>query len=510
MDTSRRTRGRGATLAIVVVAVLISWSGFDASGSARRSTDAQHEEDRPSEAATDLEAGTAPGGETPAEVEATESRQSGPRQCPSQPWGAWTTEDRRTEDFAWADIGDLVVDQDGTATLALDEMVDGLFNARTLSLPAAEGDPQKLPGPPPNMQPVPEGAGVSATFPLGTHLGVDDSGTLSAMFEQDIRQRGGMGSEYYDLVLSDRPDGRAWSAEPHVAATNSITGAELAVNASGAAVVAWHGFGNEEPLRVTYRPAAGAAWTAAQPVAPEAAFVGDVGIDDAGRVVMLYGTPDQEVFAVRGTPVTGWSRPKPLGGSSPRLEVSAGGAALVNLTRGRLGTRNYTFSMSPSGAWGAAVRQPATRSLEPGIAIDGAGRATYMYWQKRRLMLRWSGRDGQWRKPCVLANRVSDPRHYDEPSDHLAVNARGDAVVVYRTKNPIPHLWARYKPAGQPWTEPIEVTAEATGLQREFRAAIGPSGQAAIAWVTPNFRQLHLIRMAPAHASGRAQRGSER
>lgn len=57
-----------------------------------------------------------------------------------------------------------------------------------------------------------------------------------------------------------------------------------------------------------------------------------------------------------------------------------------------------------SGAWGAAVRQPATRSLEPVIGIDGAGRAAYMYWNKRRLMIRWSGRDGRWRKPCVLAD----------------------------------------------------------------------------------------------------------
>lgn len=81
---------------------------------------------------------------------------------------------------------------------------------------------------------------------------------------------------------------------------------------------------------------------------------------------------------------------------------------------------------------------------------------------------------------------------------HVAINRRGDAVVAYRIKDDTPQLWARYKPAGQPWTEPIEATAEATGPQRAFRAAIGPSGHAAIAWVAPNFHQLYLIRMAPA------------
>jgi hypothetical protein len=405
--------------------------------------------------------------------------------------------DRTTEDYSWADLGDLVVDQDGTATLAMNEWVGGLFNARTLSVPAAEGDPQKLPGPPPNMQPVPDGSGVSATFPDGTtHLGVDDAGTLTAMFVQDIRRRRGMGSETYDLVLSDRPAGRPWPPDPHVAGTAFLLRSHLAVNASGAAVVAWQG--SEEPLRLNYRPTAGAAWGPAQPVTPDAEFVVDVGIDDTGRVVMLYGNLDQEIVAIRGTPGAGWSRPTPLAGNDHQLEVSTGGAALVTAGRGFPNTRHYTYSMSPTGTWGPAVRQPDTRSLQPVIAIDGAGRAAYMYWQKRRLMIR-SGRSGRWRTPCVLTDRVSEPLRYNEDSVHVAVNGRGDAVVAYRTKGKNPQrLWARYKPAGQPWTEPIEVTAGALGRQRAFRAAIGPNGDVAIAWVTPNFKQIDLVRMAPA------------
>ena len=237
--------------------------------------------------------------------------------------------DSETEDFSWSDIGDLVVDGDGTATLALDEWVGGLLNARTLSLPAVQGDPQKLPGPPPNMQPVPANSGVSAHFPDETHLGVDDAGTLTAMFIQDIRRRGGMGSENYDLVLSDRPVGRAWPPDPYVPGTATMMRAELAVNASGAAVVTWQGF--DEPLRVSYRPAAGAAWDSPQLVTPDATFAVDVGIDDAGRVVMLYGNEDQEIAAIRGTPGTGWSQPTPLAGNDHQLEVAAGGAALVTV-----------------------------------------------------------------------------------------------------------------------------------------------------------------------------------
>ena len=497
MDTRRRASGRRAGVALAVVAVLSSWSGCGTSSDASRSTDAPHKEHRSSDAAPDPEADTAPDGETPAEVEATTSTPAGYQPCPSQPWSAWATVDRTTEDYSWADLGDLVVDQDGTATLAMNEWVGGLFNARTLSVPAAEGDPQKLPGPPPNMQPVPDGSGVSATFPdRSTHLSVDDAGTLTAMFNQDIRRRRGMGSETYDLVLSDRPAGRSWPPDPHVAGTAFLMSGRLAVNASGAAVVAWQGV--EEPLRLSYRPTAGAAWGPAQPPPPDAAGVTDLGIDDAGQVVMLYGNHDQEIFAVRGTPATGWSRPTPLPGNDPQLEASTAGAALVRVSRGFPDTRHYTYSMSPTGTWGPAVRQPDTLGLYPVVAIDGAGRAAYMYWHQRRLSIRWSDPDGQWHEPCVLTDRASDPFDSDEDSGDVAVNGRGDAVVVYRIIDGAPQLWARYKPAGQPWTEPIEVTAGATGRQRAFRVAIGPSGDVTIAWVRPKFKQIDLVRMAPA------------
>jgi hypothetical protein len=493
MNSDRRTSSRTVTVAFAVVALLTS-SGCDASSDASRPTDTrQHEEHRPSQAATDDEASTAPDRETPSK--ASGSTPTGSRPCKSQTWSAWTTVDRTTQDVGWADIGDLVVDKDGTATLALDEMVEGLFQARTLSLPSAEGDPQKLPGPPPNM-PVPEGHGVSAYFSDETHLGVDDSGTLTAMFRQDVRRRRGMGSETYDLVLSDRPTGRAWPPDPHVAGTAFLLVGHLAVNASGAAVVAWQGF--EEPLRVSYRPIAGAAWSPAEPVRSDAVFVDDVGIDDDGRVVMLYGNRDQEIVAVRGTPGTGWSRPTPLAGNDHQLEVSTGGAALVTAGRGFPNTRHYTYSMSPRGTWGPAVRQPDTLGLAPVLAIDGAGRGAYMFWHQRRLSIRWSGPGGRWHKPCVLTDRASDPFDSDEDSGAVAANSRGDAVVVYRVTDDTPQLWARYKPAGEPWTEPIEVTAEATGGQRAFRVAIGASGHAAIAWVTPKFEQVDLMRMAPA------------
>ena len=69
--------------------------------------------------------------------------------------------------------------------------------------------------------------------------------------------------------------------------------------------------------------------------------------------------------------------------------------------------------------------------------------------------------------------------------------------MVWRTKDRTPQLWARYKPAGQAWTEPVKVTANGTRLLGEFRAAIGARGHAAIAWMTGNHRQLNVVRRSP-------------
>ncbi len=108
-------------------------------------------------------------------------------------------------------------------------------------------------------------------------------------------------------------------------------------------------------------------------------------------------------------------------------------------------------------------------------------------------MTRRSERSGTWREPCILADGVPDPRYFDKVASHVAVNPRGDALVVWRTKDPAPQLWARTKPAGQPWTEPIEVTANTGRSLGEFGAAIGARGHAAIAWTTGNSRQVNLV-----------------
>jgi hypothetical protein len=209
-------------------------------------------------------------------------------------------------------------------------------------------------------------------------------------------------------------------------------------------------------------------------------------------------TRDEEVRVITGTPVTGWSQPRPLPGGRAQLAVGSGGHVLVTIARGRSWKQHWTYTMSPTGRWVDRVRQPNTGTYpDPVIAVDASGRATYMWWENQRLITRSSGRNGQWRRPCVLADDAREPRYYDDVTRHLAVNSRGDAVAMYRTRDRAIHLWASYKPAGQRWTEPAKITAGATRRYDEYRAAIGPDGHAAVAWITHNQKQLTMLRMSP-------------
>jgi hypothetical protein len=482
MNPPPRRSGHGAVLTVLVLLVGAS-SGCDGTGPASSSDGVQQRDADRSQTTEAVEEDPAP---------------TGPRPCPSQSGRALTIRDRTTEEVAWGSLGDLVVGPRGAATLAWESGSRSSrgWQVRTSSLPSSPGDPQVLPGPPPDV--LPAGARVSALFGFGDHLGVDGSGALTAAFRQDLRLASGQTTENYDLVLSDRAPGGAWSPVPHVVVEGGLMNTVLAVSSSGAAVLAWDRYdAGDFSSYVSYRPSAGAAWTPAEHMAPLSGLL-DAGIDEAGRAVLLFRTQSEKTVVVRGTPTAGWSRPHLLPGRARTLAVGAGGAAVVEGTRGAEGRRPFTVSMSPSGTWREPVRQPGN-GLYPDrpVAIDGTGHALYVWWEEERLMTRRSGAGGRWRSPCVLAEDAREPRYFDEVDSHVAVSSRGDALVMWRTKDPTPRLWARYKPSGQPWTEPIAVTPNDGRLLGEFRAAIGARGHAAMAWITGNSRQIHLLRASP-------------
>jgi len=126
--------------------------------------------------------------------------------------------------------------------------------------------------------------------------------------------------------------------------------------------------------------------------------------------------------------------------------------------------------------------------------MDAKGRAMIAWWSGSDLMVRWSRPAGRWRPPCVLVAGVKTPR-WVYPNAQLTVNRGGDALVVWSHRGRVPQLWARYKPAGHRWSEPVEVTP----LDRspgEYIAALGDGGHVAIAWMPRMGREIHVVRSA--------------
>lgn len=481
MQPRPRRLGRGAILAVLLLG---AGPGCDATEPASSPDEAQQRDAGEARSTDAVEEEPAP---------------TAPQPCPSRSDITLTVEDEATYEMAWGGLGDLVVGPRGAATLAWESgsRTSRGWELQTADLPSSPGDPQQPPGPPPGV--LPAGARVSALFPMGDHLGVDGSGALTVVFQQDLRLASGQTTESYDLAFSDRAPGGSWSPVPHVVDAGGIGDAELAVSSSGAAVVAWDRYDGEFGSYVSYRPSAGAAWTPAERVAPRSASLWDAGIDERGRAVLLYSTQREDAMVIRGTPTSGWSRPHRLPGQARTLAVGAGGAAVVAGARGAEGRRAYTVSMSPSGTWREPVPQPG-EGLYPDrpVAMDGRGRALYVWWEDRDLLAQWSRPGGRWRAPCVLASDVPDPRYFDEVESHVAVSSRGDALVMWRTKDPTPRLWARHKPAGEPWSDPIAVTPDDGRLLGEYGAAIGARGHVAMAWITGNRREIHLVRLSPA------------
>jgi hypothetical protein len=415
-----------------------------------------------------------------------------------------TTISRSLESQGW--VADLVVDRAGTATMAWaawSQRADDPLVTRTSDDPPAAGDPQDPPDPPEGQDPL------DAQFSASPwSLGIDALGRISMLWLQDLVTPAPESSwtEYYDLVVSDRGPGGGWSASPPVLGTGFVGNAELEVNASGAAVVAWDQFSRNSHVFVSYRPSAGADWTPRERI-PRAQWMLDVGIDDRGRALLLIHDPrqsgDGDVKAIVRNPDGHWSKPKRIAGPNSgwaEMVVGPSGAAVVayNLhdedrwPDGRL----FTSRMSPSGQWSPSRPQPYglhVPGAEP-LGMDGKGRTLLASWEGRDLMVRWSRGDGRWRRPCVLAADVRRPRIFGEVATQVLVNRRGDALVAWRAKGRVQQVWARYKPVGEAWTPPIRVTPAGSKM-RNFVSGLSDSGHAAIAWTTRG--QLHVRKGSP-------------
>lgn len=456
-------------------------------------------------------------------------KRTAPMACPSERTGSSTMHDIATVSRG-VEVGplDVVVSRTGKATLAWTAAPGGFkfYRPQVVRIaddPAAPGDPHGPPGPPDPQDPLDAQVNaVTLSFPespSGT-LGIDGADRQTLLWEQDLLTPPGpdqVFTEFYDVVISERAPGGGWSTSP-VVGFGYVSRTQLAVNASGAAVVAWQRMTQRAngpgPFHVfaSYRDTAGAGWTSPERV-PNTEALERVSIDDAGRVLLMYQGSgrkgDDSLKVVRRSRAGRWGKPRRVGGPSAyqyQIALGAGGTAVVAYRQtNRDGhDEQFTSRMSPTGTWAAPVRQPGALPFGPRtLDMDAKGRALTAWWHGTDLMVRWSRPDGQWRKPCVLAADVSKPHRLEldtqlvELDTQVAVNRRGDALVVWRAKGRVAQLWARYKPAGRDWMRPVNMTPTDSPPRAYFAAGLGDRGHAAVAWTTRNNRQIQVRRLTP-------------
>ena len=205
---------------------------------------------------------------------------------------------------------DVAMNPYGRASLLWTDASGKVLAAEAPRALAAFGEPEQL----------------AETAAMQPRLAVDDEGNGVAVWVELVEHRSGEARHFTTtLFRAERRAGSSWGPGEPVA--KEILDPEIAMNPSGAAVLAWGAGGTE--LRASYRPPGGRFGAPESP--PVRGFFPEIALSDRGEVIFTGGStqPEDDVpFALRD-PVNGWQPPVGLGakGWVTRAVAEPSGAA---------------------------------------------------------------------------------------------------------------------------------------------------------------------------------------
>ena len=258
---------------------------------------------------------------------------------------------------------------------------------------------------------------------------------------------------------ASRPEGasRFGSAEPLSSEGYNSYDPALAVNPSGAAVVAWDTVRevegvNQGLIEGVTRAAAGTESVRFSYAVPPSVEPVDVGIDDAGRVTLACAI---------------------------HLDSGEGQVAAVTGTAGS--SQSQWSGLLPLSAVG-------TGSFEPRVAVNAAGRATAVWTMPTEAgsVVQASDRapDGDW---PTTAQDLSEPLTLDSFTQYavVATDAAGGAVVAWPAETSAAEGWlaaAVRQPGAESFDEAFEAGPRLVGNLEDLDAVMTSAGTAAVAW----------------------------
>jgi hypothetical protein len=353
-----------------------------------------------------------------------------------------------------------------------------------------------------------------SSYSESPRIAVDKNDNFLVVWSQDPNQPA------KGIWWSTSSDGKQWTMPASIATTVS-SGAALAMNGDGVAVVAWTEYiSADSTSRVVaaFRPAPGMPWTTA--AAPEGGFgeIGDyataVGVTGKGEAFVAWYQDDMgtaaepSIFEMQHT-ASGWSAAGLFetydGGpcQMPSVATNAAGTVVITwIEVGSGGTMEYirarrrAFGDGQFGAPQLFGQGPAIDNLQaPALVLDESGKAT-LAWANEiqsKNQVYWARSDVLGTVPPDLGfiemdNAATD----DDPTDPyqraplplLAVDPTGNVTLVWRKRvGKRFDLWAsRFAAGGTNWGLAAKIENRDIGSVEWPAVAAGSDGTVVAAW----------------------------
>jgi hypothetical protein len=298
---------------------------------------------------------------------------------------------------------------------------------------------------------------------------------------------------------------KAWGAPQRIDDTERTSDPDVAMDASGDAVVVWANFLNNGIFSSRYA-AYERAWTPPEEISLPASDALDrlaVAMDASGRVVAVwaaYFTADN-IWTNRSSVDGSWDRvPRRLDNSEsmarwptdsgPQLSINPAGAATAVWVQLDASEENvWAARMDPDGSWRRATLiedSHATRAFAPEVAVDADGNA----------MALWAMGDGAtssiwsnhytsgpgWGDDSERVSSSSDAGGADSP--RVGVDDRGSAIAVWSQRDSgTSGIWAsRYTPGGGWGPTSVRLDRAEEGNASAPDLAVLPDGRAVAVW----------------------------
>lgn len=345
-----------------------------------------------------------------------------------------------------------------------------------------------------------------------------DGGDVDAATSIDAATPDGMSSTPDAAVTPDAaPPQAMWQGAQMI---ESLTGSAreplVGVDAAGRAIVAWRNdvqdpddetrsYGELHARR--YDPAIG--WGAdvlLTPPATEAsnAFRFDLAVGPMGDAMVIWtqfhdSAERDDVMVRRFTPGGGWEPSVMLydgvgtanASGWSRVAVAGDGTAVALYSkRGGdldLDSQLYARYFVPSSGWAAATPihvVPSGDALASDVAMDGSGRAVAVWTLHQGGSTVWASRfsaAGGWTAPVELDTEAQNQGARDAEATRLALDASGNAVVVFDAQEENHSVWAVIGTAGGTW-QPATRLEDTTRYANEPDVAVDATGKAIALW----------------------------